>query len=261
MLLETNYTIKNEDWLKYCTDIKEKYSFQNTKEYQQDGKEINPYYFIRKLSENLKNNDSVVCANATATISLFQAGQQNKQRFIMNSGSASMGYGLPTAIGNALYKRDNNINSQTICIEGDGSIMMNLQELQTIKNYNLPIKIFIINNCGYSSCKQTQTNFFNGHFVGCSKNTGVGLPDFTEIGKAFGLKSIKLDKPKNLEETIKIVLNEKQPIICEVITQEDYTFSPKLASRKLENGEFTTPSLEDMFPHLSQEELNKNMFS
>lgn len=260
-LLKRNCSFKKEEWLNYCVNIKEKYSFKNTKEYQQTGEKINPYYFIRKLSENLKGNDSVICANATATICLFQAGVQENQRFIMNSGSASMGYGLPTAIGNAIYKRDNNLNSQTICLEGDGSIMMNLQELQTIKNYNLPIKLFIINNGGYSSCKQTQTNFFNGHFVGCSKNTGVGLPYFTEIGKAFCLKSIKLDNPDKIEETINTVLSEKQAVICEVITQEDYTFSPKLASRKLENGQIKTPSLEDMFPHLPEEELTNNMFS
>ena len=260
-LLKINYSLKNEQWIEYCSNIKEKYSFKNTKEYQQNKEKINPYYFIRKLSENFKNNDSVICANATATICLFQVGKQENNRCIMNSGSASMGYGLPTAIGNFIYKKDNNINSQTICIEGDGSIMMNLQELQTIKNYNLPIKIFIINNGGYSSCTQTQTNFFNGHFVGCSKNTGVGLPDFTEIGKAFGIKSIKLENPEEIEETIKTILDEKEPIICEVLTEENYSFTPKLASRKLENGQIKTPSLEDMYPHLSEEELSKNMFS
>ena len=144
------------EWLAFCQSLKSKYSFENTKEYQIADENINPYHFTHFLTEKLSAKDILVSANATPSICLFQAGAVKGQRILMNSGNASMGYDLPCAIGACVASNRTN----TVCLAGDGSIMMNLQELQTIKQHNLPIKIFGFNNSGYISIKQTQSKFF-----------------------------------------------------------------------------------------------------
>ena len=145
------------EWLPFCKKLQDKYSFKNTPEYQQNGEQINVYSFVRRVTELMKENDICVMANATATICTFQTAEiKENQRFFSNSGDASMGYDLPAAIGACMASGKRN----TVCFAGDGSIMMNLQELQTIKYHNLPIKIFLLNNDGYISIKQTQNNFF-----------------------------------------------------------------------------------------------------
>lgn len=242
------------DWLKWCQDRKEKFSFENTKEYQQVADKINPYYFTKILTSKLGKGDVLVSANATPSICIFQAGVMRGQRVLMNSGDASMGYALPASIGASFQ-----CSGKTVCLEGDGSIMMNLQELQTIKHNHLPIKIFVIANGCYSSLKQTQTNFFNGHIVGADVNTGISFPSFYEIGKAFGLKTISLENPSDIEDKIDEVLATEGTVICEVKVSQDYTFTPKLSARKLEDGTMVSPSLEDMFPFLDREEYEENM--
>lgn len=247
---------KKTQWLDFCQNLKQKYSFKNTPEYQQEGSIINPYYFTNELTKAMSENDILVMANGSACVCTFQSAEVKKgQRFILNSGDASMGFDLPASIGACLEAKGRN----TICLAGDGSIMMNLQELQTIKHNNLPIKIFIIANKGYASIKQTQKNFFEGRMVGSGDDSGVSVPDFCKIATAFGLESIKIEKPSQLSEKIKEVLNSKEPIICEVVVKSDYSFSPKLSARKLEDGTMVSPSLEDMFPFLDRAKFDENM--
>lgn len=244
-------------WRKFCKKIQSKYSFENTSEYKQkSGRKINPYYFINTLTGLLKK-DIIVAGNGSACVCLFQAGiVKQGQRIIMNSGDASMGYDLPASIGACVAS---NNKRRTVCLAGDGSVMMNLQELQTIKNYNLPVKIFILNNNGYISIRQTQNNFFNGRLTACSVCSGVTLPDFTKIGKSFNLKSIKIKKATLLEKQIKEVLDYNGPVLCEVILESDYIFLPKLSSKKLEDGTMISPSLEDMYPFLDRKEFEENI--
>lgn len=148
-----------------------------------------PYKFIRDLTKELPNDAVVVCGNGTACVAMFQAGIVKKgQRIFWNSGCASMGYDLPAAIGAALACK-----REVICITGDGSIMMNLQELQTIKHYKLPIKIYILNNKGYRSLELTQTNYFQGDFIGCNEQSGVSFPDFNKLGEVFGVDITVVD--------------------------------------------------------------------
>ena len=197
-----------------------------------------------------------VLANASATICTFQTAQiKYGQRIFSNSGDASMGYDLPAAIG-ACFAND---KKNTVCLAGDGSIMMNLQELQTIKHHNLPIKIFIINNDGYISIKQTQNNFFEGRHCGDGPKSGVSIPDFVAVSKAFGIDSVKLTDPDKVDETIRAVLKENKPVLCEVMVDPDYIFTPKLSARKLDDGTMISPSLEDMFPFLDRKEYEENM--
>ena len=242
-------------WLKHTQKLKEQYSFKNTESYRQKGNKINPYYFVRILTEKIKKNSPVIAANGSASVCLFQAGRVKGQRFCFNSGDASMGYDLPASIGACIASG----KKETICIAGDGSIMMNLQELQTIKHHSLPVKIFILNNNGYVSIKQTQNNFFNGRNCGAGTSSGVSMPDFFKLAKVFGIKSVKLNNPSFIEKTITAVLNEKGPVLCEVITAPDYIFTPKLSARKLDDGTMISPSLEDMYPFLDRAEFNKNI--
>lgn len=241
------------DWLGWCKERKAR--FENPAEYESSD-QINPYEFVRELSAQLDESAVIVSANATPSICLFQnAIIKEGQRVIVNSGDASMGYDLPAAIGAAL------IGENVICLAGDGSIMMNLQELQTIKQYNLPIKIFVLNNSGYVSIKNTQKNFFEGRMTASESSSGVTLPDFGEIAKAFGLKTVRIDSTHSLSLEISKVLKMDAPVLCEVILQSDYAFSPKLSARKMEDGTMVSPSLEDMYPFLSREGYNDNMLT
>ena len=241
-------------WFEFCQNLKNKYSFENYTEHTQK-EQINPYYFIKSLTDKINKNDILISANATPSICIFQIADLNGERVIMNSGDASMGFALPASIG-ASYQAKGKI----IAIEGDGSMMMNLQELQTIVHNNLPIKIFVINNSGYSSIKQSQKNFFNGHLTGSDINSGVSMPDFEKVAQAFGIKAIKLSDPNKTEEIINMVLEEKAPILCEVIVQKDYIFAPKLSSKSLPDGTILSPTLEDMYPFLDKKEFEENIF-
>lgn len=246
-----------QDWLDYCQKIKSQYDFYTENAYKQTGSDpINPYYFVRKLTENTKENDIFVMANGSACVCTFQVAKIKKnQRYILNSGNASMGYDLPAAIGACLA----GVGRRTICLAGDGSIMMNIQELETIAFNKLPIKLFIINNAGYSSIRQTQRNFFNGRMTGSGDDSGVGMPDFCKIAEGFGLPCVKIQSAENIEEQINSVLNTDGAIVCEVMVQKEYAFLPKLSARKLDDGTMISPSLEDMFPFIDRKEYNNNM--
>lgn len=246
----------HSQWLEYCQSVKNKYAFENVDEYAQKGEKINPYSFIYRLMNMLEENDCIVTGNGSACVIPFQIGKIKKgMRMFWNSGNATMGYDIPASIG-ASFARD---KKRVICLAGDGSVMMNLQELQTVKNYNLPIKIFIINNDGYISMKQTQGNFFNGRLTAADSSSGVVCPDFVKLAEGFGLPAYKIEKPEDIEETIGKVLNEKGPVICEVVVEPHYIFSPKLSSKKLEDGTMISSRLEDMYPFLPRNEFEENM--
>jgi len=161
-------------WLKELKDYNETNQIELT----------TPLKFIHDLTKDLPNNAIVVCGNGTACVAMFQSGVVKKgQRIFWNSGTAAMGYCLPAAIGAAVAS-----GREVICITGDGSIMMNLQELQTIKHYKLPIKIYVLNNHGYRSLELTQENYFNSDYIGCNEVSGVSFPDFNKIAQAFGVE-------------------------------------------------------------------------
>lgn len=255
-LIEKTPQIKAENWLNWCRKRKTKFDFAHTPEYQQSGDQINAYAFTHRLTEMLPENARFVMANGFCCVGPFQTAVIKKgQRYLLNSGDASMGYDLPAAIGMCLAAG----KKETICFAGDGSIMMNLQELQTIKHHNLPIKIFVINNDGYLSIKMTQNNFFEGRHCGDGRNSGVSLPDFVTVAKAFGIEAFKLTDPAQVDEAISRMLHASGPILCEVIVNPNYIFSPKLSARKLEDGTMISPTLEDMFPFLDRDEFERNM--
>jgi len=166
-----------------------------------------------------------------------------------------MGYDLPAAIG-AYYAAP---DKQIICLAGDGSIQMNLQEMQTIVHNKIPLKIFLINNNGYHSIRQTQTNFFGKPLVGCEPENGVSFPPMGKIAKAYGIKYLKCNRNSQLVETIDQTLKNKDTIICEVVVDPEQPFAPRASSKKLPDGRMVSRPLEDMAPFLSEAELNNNM--
>jgi acetolactate synthase-1/2/3 large subunit len=164
-----------------------------------------------------------------------------------------MGYDLPAAIGVAVAR-----NARTICIAGDGSLQMNIQELQTVIGYNLPVKIFVLNNGGYLSIRQTQTGFFKGRKIGESSESGVTFPVMDKIAAAYGIPSFTIEKAADLA-IVQRELDSPGPTLFDVHLDPAQEFEPRLRSRILPDGKIVTPNLEDMYPFLSEEELAENM--
>jgi acetolactate synthase I/II/III large subunit len=245
---------KHQEWLKWCKDRTKRYPVV-LPEYPKN-KKINPYFFINALFEKLKENEIIVTANGTACVVGFQAAYlKYGQRLWTNSGCASMGYDLPAAIGACI----GNNRKRVVCIAGDGSIMLNLQELQTIYGNNLPIKIFLLNNSGYASISQTQKNFFNNVEIGCGADSGLSFPNFEKISQAFNITYFKCENYEQISKNIEVALEVVGPIICEIFLDEEQVFSPKLSSKQIPDGTIISPNLEDMSPFLSKEELESNM--
>ena len=244
-----------DEWNAWCNGIKNKYK-PVSEAVRVGNNPIEPYYFIDEFIKCLRENQVLVGGNGTAFLLPFQVGKVKKgQRFIWNSGDASMGYDLPAAIGACFA----NGQKDVVCLAGDGSIMMNLQELQTIVHYNLPIKLFVLNNDGYISIQQTQKNFFEGRMTACTTKSGVSLPDFIKVGEAFGLPTKVIESTDNLVQKINEVLNTQGSVLCEVKLTPGYIFAPKLSAKKLEDGTMISPSLEDLYPFLPREEFEQNM--
>lgn len=242
------------DWLAWCKERQRRFPVVLT-EYWKNSK-INPYCFIDRLFSHLLEDQIVVAANGTACVVGFQAAIIKKgQRFFTNSGAASMGYDLPAAIGACMATP----HRPVVCLAGDGSIMMNLQELQTITSLGLPVKIFILNNSGYVSIFQTQKNFFNGEEVGAGPNSGVILPDYKKISEAFSIAFQRSYNHEDLDKVIAQAFAVKGAAICEIMLDENQAFVPKLSSRQMPDGSMVSAPLEDMAPFLERALLVENM--
>jgi acetolactate synthase I/II/III large subunit len=252
---EWNTLPSHQRWLEWCSERKQKYPVV-LPEYWQKSTPVNPYCWAETLFAELSPNDVIVTGNATACIVPFQAAKLKKgQRLYSNSGCASMGYDLPAAIGACI----GNNRERVICLAGDGSIQMNLQELQTIAGYRLPIKIFVLNNQGYHSIRQTQTNYFPSTMMGCDPATGVTFPSAEKLAFAYGLPFRRCSHLDELTASIQSTLSEEGPQMCEIVIDSNQPFAPKLSSRQLPDGRMVSAPLEDMFPFLEREEFLSNM--
>jgi len=244
-----------ESWIGWCHERRRRYPTV-LPEYASLKKKVHPYYFIQVLTQMLPNDAVVVGANGSACVILFQVAEVKKgQRMFWNSGCAAMGYDLPAAIG-ACWARN---KKDVVCLAGDGSLQMNIQELQTVFYHQLPIKLFVLNNQGYVSIKQTQDSFFNGHYVGCHKESGVSFPDVVKVARAYNIPACRIDSQKDLKGKLKNILERKGPVVCDVVLTPDYRFSPKLSSERKPDGRIVSKPLEDMAPFLTREELASNM--
>jgi len=244
----SNINIKWLKWLEWVRHINQKYS-PKANDYPTSNYRINAYHLIAELFNLIGKDDILVCGNATATIVPYQIGRlTGDQRLISNSGCASMGYDLPAAIGAAIASPERRI----ICLAGDGSIMMNLQDLITITAYKLNIVVIILENDGYLSIKQTQRNFF-GRESGSSSESGLCFPDFGDIAKACGLHYTKLTAD-GYKQQLPALLSKDKAMVIEAPLDLQQEFEPRLKS-KMQGDKIVTPELDDMFPFLDEAEL------
>ena len=241
-------------WLAWCKERQRRFPVVLPEYWNND--RVNPYCFMKSLFEELQEDQTIVTANGSACVVSFQTAEiKPGQRLWTNSGCATMGYDLPGAIGACKASG----NKPIVCLAGDGSIMMNLQELQTIVGNQLPIKIFILNNSGYVSIFQTHRNFFNGVEVGGGPKSGVTFPDFGRLSEAFGLPFRRCSNHEEMKQAITATLAIDGPSVCEIMLDENLSFAPKLGAKQWPDGRITSPALEDLSPFLPREELRDNM--
>jgi acetolactate synthase I/II/III large subunit len=256
-LVQTPYTGPTPEqitWLAWCKERQRRFPTILPEYWKSES--VNPYCFISVLFDQLKEGQNIVTGNGTACVVSFQAADLKPgQRLWTNSGSATMGYDLPASIGASKALGGQSV----ICLAGDGSIMMNLQELQTIVGEQLPIKIFILNNNGYLSIFQSQRGFFDGDEVGGGPKSGVSFPNYGRLSAGFGIPYIKCETHAELGVKIAQTLATEGPVICEVMLDEDQPFAPKLGAKRHPDGRITSPPLEDLSPFLSREDLRNNM--
>ncbi len=219
-------------------------------EYYMKKTPVNPYVFVDRLSMALSEGDVVVCGNGSACVVTFQAFRfKEQQRCFTNSGCAAMGYGFPAALGCCVAKKGDRV----ICVDGDGSFQMNIQELQTVVYNHLNMKIFIINNNGYHSIRQTQSSKFEPPLVGVCDGNGISFPNLERIAHAYGLPYLKIENVESADAIIGEALCAKGPVVCEVMVDVGQEFAPKLSSRVLPDGSIVSPDLDDMSPFLPRE--------
>jgi acetolactate synthase I/II/III large subunit len=241
-------------WLDWCRERVRRYPVVQQR-HRDPAKPLNPYHFVDLLFDVLVEGDIIACGDATACVVPFQAGQIKRgQRLFSNSGCASMGYDLPAAIGSAFA----NEGRRVVCMAGDGSVQLNIQELQTIVHHRLPIKIFVMNNGGYLSIRTTQQSFFAGNFVGEGPRSGVSFPDIVLLAQAYGIESSRIDTV-DCRDRIAQILDAPGPYLCEVMVDPDQGFEPRLSSRVLPDGKMVSSPLEDLYPFLDREELSGNL--
>ena len=241
-------------WLEICKNYRKNYPTiepfrQNVKEW------VDSYNFFDVLS-NHKRDLVYVFGNGTACVSSYQSLRlYENQKVVVNSGCASMGYDLPAAIGACFA----NGKKDTICVTGEGSLQMNIQELQTIIHNKLPIKIFVLNNAGYISIRNTQNNFFKGHKVGSDKDSGVSFPNIVKLAEVYGFEACRIENQLNLKGELEEILSKPGAVVCEIMLSPTEKMEPKLSSKIKPDGKMVSKPLEDMFPFLPREEFYKNM--
>lgn len=244
-----------EDWIDYCQMLKKRFSpFEPAKGLDQNERVCS--YRFWEVYEKYEPEDNIsALGNNTASSAKLQIGiKKPAQRILTNHNCGSMGLDLPEAIGAAIASK-----KSIICLTGDGSIMMNLQELQTIKQYNLPIKVVVFSNDGYNAIRQTGKNFFNGLYFGCTAETGVSFPRFEDVAKTFGMDYMCCHNNGELDESLKTLFDKKENVLLEVLQRLDDPVTPKVMSKMNADGSFSTPSLENMAPFISDEEHDKLM--
>ena len=257
-------------WIETCRMWKEKYPVVLPKHFAHSDEEpANVYAMIKEISSRLEEGQITVVGNGSACVVGGHAWVIKKgQRFITNSAIAAMGYDLPAAIGVWAASRDQQCYHQgdratgkdLILLTGDGSIQMNLQELQTIIHHEMNIKIFLINNGGYHSIRQTQKNFFGEPLVGIGVDSGdLSFPSMEKLAAAYGYPYVAAYHNSQLPEAVEQTLAIDGPVICEVFVSRDQNFEPKSSAKRLPDGTMVSPPLEDLSPFLPDEEMDANM--
>jgi acetolactate synthase-1/2/3 large subunit len=243
------------DWIAQCENYRGRYPWVGP-EHADQPPFINSYAFMEKLVGHFKPDQVVVTDMGTALLSGHQVLKlKDGQRLMTSTGLGEMGYGLPGAIG-ASFARD---RGEVMCLNCDGGMMMNLQELQTMAHHRLPIKLFIFNNDGYLMIKHTQANLYAGRGIGVDRSSGVSCPDFSKLAKAFDFPAYQIHSWEDFDRVMPLVQAEPGPVICEVFMHPAQFFVPKLSLAKQPDGTIVSPPLEDLSPLLPRERLREDM--
>lgn len=244
------------DWIQYCNHLKNRFSPYEAIEGLDMAERVCSYYFWRKFEEKASEETVIALGNNSANSAKLQIGVQKKgQRVITNYTCGSMGYDLPAAIGTSIA-----LKKEVLCITGDGSIMMNLQELQTVRHYNLPVKIIVFSNDGYNAFRQTCKSFFDNQYIGCNAKTGVSFPSFEKLADVFGFSYKKCSSNKEVQDGLDWIFNHTGHLLLEIEQRLDDPVIPKVTSRLKEDGTFETPVLQDMYPFIDRKEYDDLMF-
>ena len=248
------HNVAHKKWLDWAVKLDKKYPVV-LEEYKKVNYPMNPYAFLDLFFQEASEDEVMVCGNGSACVMTFQACRiKEGQRLFTNSGCAAMGYGFPAAIGAAIARK----GEQVVCIDGDGSFQMNLQELQTVVYNHLNIKIIYLNNDGYHSIRQTQTNLFKGEpLVGVCDGNGLSFPDMEKIAYAYGIPYVRIDHLEMASKQLKDVLHQDGPMIIEAVLDSEQNFEPKLSSKVLPDGRIVSPALDDMYPFLNPKEYEE----
>lgn len=253
--LENQRELEIQEWLRQCSHYKKAFPIIGPEHDDKDGF-INSYRFIQKLEKHLSEREIIVTDMGTALLCTHQVLKLKKQQRLMTSqGLGEMGFGLPGAIGACIA----NNKQQVLCLNCDGGMMMNFQELQTIVHHQLPIKIIIFNNDGYLMIKHTQSALFEKRLIGTDAKTGVSCPNFSKIAKAFEIPAFSIKTWEDFELVMPQVQTINRPVICEVFMAPNQTFLPKLSIIPQEDGSIISPPLEDLSPLLPKDKLLSNM--
>lgn len=248
LLEEDNFMFDSKsEWITYCNMLRDKFPIYQEKFNYSN--EVNPYYFGKYVVNAIGEDGIIVLGNSTIAAHILQTGiEKEKQRIINNMNCGSMGYDLPAAIGAAVATKDT-----VTLITGDGSIMLNIQELMTVKHYNLPIKIFISCNGGYRGIVRSQSNMFKGKYIGCTVETGVEMPDFSKIAAAFDIPYIKIYNHDDIKDKLQQIYSMDGFVICEWPQDPEQVIEPRVMNRKLDDGSIVSSNIDDLAPFLDQE--------
>jgi acetolactate synthase-1/2/3 large subunit len=255
--IETSHTKPNiVAWKNRCHQWRDKYPV-DLPEYALKNSPVNIFHFISVLSDELANDELILpTASGSGFTSIHQTLRiKNGQRCFTSNGFAEMGFDLPGAIGACIGAN----MKRVVTVTGDGGVQMNIQELQTIIHHNLPIKLFILNNDGYLTIRHTENALFNGMQSGTNPETGVSIPNMQKLGHAYGFKTFRIDRHDHMRETIRNVLNEPGPVICEMVMDPTQLLVPKTSFKQLPDGRMISPPIEDLYPFLDREEFMNNM--
>lgn len=243
-------------WLGKCEDWKERYPLIQPQHRESTGR-VSIYHLAEAIAEEVTPEDQLVSGSSGSGIEIFLFAYPSRkgQRVFHTAGLGAMGFGVPASIGVSLATG----NRRTVCVDGDGGFQFNIQELATIAEHNLPLKFFVLNNDGYASIRASQTNFFGQPNIGCGEKTGLRLPDFREVARAYRLNAASIEDQADLREQVRQVLQMPGPVVCDVKVIPDELRAPRVTSVQRPDGSFVSKPLEDLWPFLDREEFARNM--
>src|SRR5208283_4747433 len=265
-MLQQGRSVPNKDrtaWLQRCQDWKARYPLV-LPEHRAPGL-VSVYHLAEIIGQEAGPNDRVVSGSSGSAIEVFLLAYRARKgrRVFHTAGLGAMGYGIPASIGVCLGSG----GKKTICVDGDGGLQLNIQELATIAHLQLPIKLFVLNNQGYASIRATQKNYFGGANIGCDSSTGVSIPDYRKVARAYGLKTAVIegqgtdpsDVRTDLRAAVRKVLRSRGPVVCDVHIIPYEIRAPRVTSIQRADGSFLSKPLEDLWPFLDRDEFARSM--